>query len=116
LTVPWCCLADCYHHSTASQSCQLYRMLCAPGVAMMVVFTTAYSLIFAWLRFRSGSVWPSTLAHAALNAQAGFLLLALSQGNSLLRPPLGVIGIVPALALGIWLAATGKLRPMTLAQ
>jgi uncharacterized protein len=86
------------------------------GVAMMVIFTTAYSLIFAWLRFRSGSVWPSTLAHAALNAQAGFLLLALSQGNPLLRPPLGVIGIVPALALGIWLAATGKLRPTTMVQ
>jgi uncharacterized protein len=86
------------------------------GVAMMVVFTTAYSLIFAWLRFRSGSVWPSTLAHAALNAQAGFLLLALSQGNPLLRPPLGVIGIVPALAFGIWLAASGRLRPVPAAQ
>ena len=86
------------------------------GVAMMVVFTTAYSLIFAWLRFRSGSVWPSTLAHAALNAQAGFLLLALSQGNPILRPPLGVIGIVPALAFGIWLAASGRLRPATVTQ
>ena len=28
------------------------------GVLMMVVFTTALGMIFAWLRFRSGSVWP----------------------------------------------------------
>lgn len=38
------------------------------GVGMMVLGTTAMGVIFAWLRFRSGSVWPSTLAHAALNA------------------------------------------------
>lgn len=83
------------------------------GVALMVVFTTAYSLVFAWLRFSSGSIWPATLAHAALNAQAGLVLLVLSHGDSLLRPPIGAIGIVVPLAFGVWLAARSQLRPGT---
>jgi membrane protease YdiL (CAAX protease family) len=80
------------------------------GVGMMVVFTTALSVIFAWLRFRSGSVWPSTLAHAALNAQYGFGLLLLSTGDSLIRSPIGILGLLPVIALAIWLAVTGRVR------
>lgn len=80
------------------------------GVLMMVVFTTSLGIIFAWLRFRSGSVWPSTLSHAAINAQAGFGLILLSPGNPLLRPPIGLIGLVPMIAFAIWLIVTGRLR------
>ncbi len=80
------------------------------GVLMMVVFTTALGIIFAWLRFRSGSVWPSTLSHAAINAQAGFGLLFLSPGNPLLRPPIGLIGLAPMIVFAIWLIVTGRLR------
>ena len=80
------------------------------GVLMMVVFTTALGVIFAWFRFRSGSVWPSTLSHAAINAQAGFGLLFLSPGNPLLRPPLGLIGLAPMIVFAIWLIVTGRLR------
>ena len=82
-----------------------------PGVLMMVIFTISLSMIFAWLRFRSGSVWPSTLAHAELNAQAGFGLLLLSPANSLLRVPIGIIGLVPMIVFATWLAATGRLKP-----
>src|SRR2546428_7209094 len=81
------------------------------GVVMMVVFTVALSMIFAWLRFRSGSVWPSTLAHAAFNAQAGFAIVFLSQADSLLRAPIGLIGLIPTIAFAIWLAFTGRLKP-----
>ena len=81
------------------------------GVIMMVIFTTALSMIFAWLRFRSGSVWPSTLAHAAFNAQAGFAIIFLSQADSLLRAPIGIIGLLPTIAFAIWLAVTGRLKP-----
>ena len=80
------------------------------GVGMMVAFTIPTSVIFAWLRLRSGSIWPSALAHAALNAQAGFGLLLLSRGNSLLRPPQGVIGIVPLIVFALWLIWTGRLE------
>jgi len=81
------------------------------GVVMMVIFTVALSMIFAWLRFRSGSVWPSTLAHAAFNAQAGFAIVFLSQADSLLRAPIGIIGLLPTIAFAIWLAVTGRLKP-----
>ena len=81
------------------------------GVAMMVVFTVALSMIFAWLRFRSGSVWPSTLAHAAFNAQAGFGAIFLSQADSLFRAPIGLLGLIPMIAFAIWLAITGRLKP-----
>ncbi len=82
------------------------------GILGMVVFTTALSYVFAWLRFRSGSVWPSTLAHAAVNAQAGFAVLVLAPaGDSLLRPPVGLIGVVPIAALAVALVVTGRLNP-----
>jgi membrane protease YdiL (CAAX protease family) len=81
------------------------------GVVMMVIFTVALSMIFSWLRFRSGSVWPSTLAHAAFNAQAGFAIVFLSQADSLLRAPIGLIGLLPTIAFAIGLAVTGRLKP-----
>ncbi len=80
------------------------------GIGMMVIFTTAIGVVFAWLRFRSGSVWPSTLAHAALNAQAGFGILFLSRADSLLGAPIGIIGLVPMIAFALWLIVTGRLK------
>jgi membrane protease YdiL (CAAX protease family) len=81
------------------------------GVGMMVVFTTALGVVFAWLRFRSGSVWPPTLAHAALNAQAGLGFVFLSPGDPLIRPPVGILGLIPIIALALWLAATKRVTP-----
>ena len=80
------------------------------GVGVMVIFTVALGMIFAWLRFRSGSVWPSVMGHAALNAQAGFGFLLLSPADSLVRAPIGLVGLVPMIAFAIWLAATGRLK------
>jgi membrane protease YdiL (CAAX protease family) len=82
------------------------------GILGMIAFTTALSFVFAWLRFRSGSVWPSTLAHAAVNAQANIALLVLAPAaDSLLRPPVGVIGAAPIAVLALALLVTGQLRP-----
>jgi len=81
------------------------------GIGMMVLFTVSLSVIFTWLRFRSGSIWPSTLAHAAINAQAGFGILLLSHVDSLIAVPIGIIGLIPMIAFAIWLAATGRLKP-----
>jgi len=41
------------------------RWLVVPG--MMIVITAAGAL-FGWLRVRSGSLWPSSIAHATVNA------------------------------------------------
>ena len=81
------------------------------GVGEMVLVTVVLGVIYAWLRFRSGSVWPSTLAHAAANAQVGFALLVLAPaGDSLFRPPLGLIGVAPAAVFALVLIATGRVR------
>lgn len=81
------------------------------GVLLMMLFCVLLSLILAWLRIRSGSVWPSTLAHAALNAQAGFALILLSPADSLVRAPIGLLGLVPLLIFAIFLVMTGRLKP-----
>ena len=83
------------------------------GVLMMMLFCVLLSIIFAWLRFRSGSVWPSTLAHAAYNGQAGFGALLLTAGDSLLRAPIGLLGLLPMLIFALFLAATRRLKPPT---
>lgn len=81
------------------------------GVLMMMLFCVALSMIFAWLRFRSGSIWTTVLAHAAINAQAGFALLLLSSGDALLRAPIGLLGLVPMILFALFLATTGRLKP-----
>jgi hypothetical protein len=59
-------------------------------------------------------VWPSTLAHAAINAQYGIALLVLAPaGDSVLRPAVGVIGVAPIAVLALLLIVTGRLRPDT---
>ncbi len=78
------------------------------GVATMVLFATAFGLLQGWLRYASGSVWPCVLAHAALNAQAGFGLIFLTPADSLLRAPVGLCGAAPFVALAVWLVATKR--------
>jgi uncharacterized protein len=68
-------------------------------------------VILAWLRFSSGSVWPCVLAHAAINAPAGLIVLALSRaGNTLIAPPVGVLGMLPFWAFAAWLIVSGRLQ------
>lgn len=81
------------------------------GILMMIVFCMSLGVIQAWLRFRSGSVWPPVLAHAAINAQAGFAILTLSRSDSLLGAPIGLFGLVPMIVLAIVLIVSGQLRP-----
>jgi uncharacterized protein len=80
------------------------------GVLCMVLLTTSLSIIFAWLRFRSRSVWPSALAHAAFNAQSNLAYLVLSPADSLLRPPGGLCAIAPLAAAALWIVASGQLE------
>lgn len=82
------------------------------GALAMVLVTTSFGVVLAWLRFRSGSVWPSTLAHAAANAQVGITLLVLTPaGDSLLRPAYGLIGVAPIVVVALILLLTRRLNP-----
>lgn len=49
------------------------------GLSLLWMSVTAVlvGVLFGWLRMRSGSVWPSTFAHGALNASSGLLVAAL---------------------------------------
>ena len=75
------------------------------------LFTVPFGMLLAWLRFRSGSVWPAVLAHAVVNSAAPLVLLALSAPASrLVGPPVGVLGLVPLWAFAAWLVLTRRLR------
>ncbi len=74
--------------------------------------TIPLGVIYAWLRFRSGAVWPCVLAHAMANSGlAALAVLALSApGSMLIGGPIGLLGVAPAWALTIWLIATRRVR------
>ena len=83
------------------------------ALALFFCLTTVpLGVIYAWLRFRSGSVWPCVVAHAMANSGlAALAVLALSTPSSMwLGGPIGLLGLAPAWALAIWLVATGRVR------
>lgn len=80
------------------------------GVLMMIVFCIALGTILSWLRLRSGSVWPAALAHGAINAQVGLGATLLSQGDSLLGAPIGLLALIPTIILALILIVTGQLK------
>ena len=83
-------------------------------VAGMLVFTVSaimLSIIFGWLRLRTGSVWPASLAHAATNSIGGGFTLLLFMGgpNWLFVSYVGMLGWVSLGALSAWIVLTGQL-------
>ncbi len=83
------------------------------GVLLMTVFTTLVGFLFGWLRMRTGSVWPATFAHGALNGSAGVLLVALlpaAEAGNIAASPLGWIGWVLIALTTVVLAIAGTFR------
>ncbi len=89
-----------------------------PVVALgcMVVFTTLAAALLEWLRTVGTSIWPTALAHGALNTAGSLslLLVPLShQPSALTSGLLGWTGwLVMALTIGV-LVLTGALRLRT---
>lgn len=81
------------------------------GIAAMLLFMIPLSIILAWLRVRTRSIWPGVVLHSAVNAQATVVVLLLSKGDALLRPPVGVLGTIPFWLLAVWLVRTHRLEP-----
>jgi membrane protease YdiL (CAAX protease family) len=52
-----------------------YALFPLPGIVMMCIFTTLLGIIFAWLRYASGSIWPCAMAHATINNTASAFAL-----------------------------------------
>ena len=83
------------------------------GLLVFPISTIMLSIIFGWLRLRSGSVWPTCLAHSATNSiGASLTMLLFSDGPDLLFTGyLGLLGWIPLGALCLWIILTGQLKP-----
>ena len=83
------------------------------GPLLFLFFTVALAIFFGWLVIRGGSVWPSVLAHGAINGIAALGLYAIKgQPNMLLGPaPNGIIGGLPLIALAVFLWLNRKALP-----
>ncbi|MFJ6548547.1 lysostaphin resistance A-like protein [Microbacterium sp. NPDC091676] len=81
------------------------------GVLFMIGGCVAWGVLFGWLRLRSGSLWPAVVAHGALNAAAGLVLIvAAVQPDLALAGPLGFAGWIVAAVVALVLALTGQFR------
>jgi membrane protease YdiL (CAAX protease family) len=81
------------------------------GMFVFTVSTIVLSIVFGWLRRRTGSVWASSLAHAATNSVGGGMLTLLFAGaDPLFVGYLGLLALIPLGALAIWIAASGQLK------
>jgi membrane protease YdiL (CAAX protease family) len=82
------------------------------GLLVFPVTTVLLSVIFGWLRARTGSVWVTCLAHSATNGVGGALLAFLYRGGGhfLLTSYVGVLGWIPLGLLSLGLLATGQLK------
>jgi membrane protease YdiL (CAAX protease family) len=82
------------------------------GLVVFPVSTILLSIIFGWLRLRTGSVWAASLAHAATNAIGGSLITLLFAGgpDSIFVGYLGLLGWLPLGGLCAWIVFSGQLR------
>ena len=83
------------------------------GLILFPVSTTLLSIIFGWLRLKTGSVWTASLAHAATNAIGGSLTTLLFAGgpDSIFVTYLGLLGWLPLGILCAWIVFSGQLEP-----
>jgi uncharacterized protein len=81
------------------------------GLLFMVGGCVAWGILFGWLRLRSGSVWPAVIAHGALNAAAGMVLVvAATPPDMALAGPLGVATWIVLVVVVLVLLVTGQFR------
>jgi membrane protease YdiL (CAAX protease family) len=83
------------------------------GLLIYPVGAIFLSIIFGWLVLKTGSIWSSSLAHAATNAVGGTLVVFLFMGGPSLVfvSYVGLLGLIPLGALSAWIVLTGRLKP-----
>ena len=83
------------------------------GLFAFPVSAVLLSIIFGWLRQKTGSVWSASLAHAATNAIGGSLTMLLFVGgpSSYLVTYLGLLGWIPLGIVCAWIILSGQLQP-----
>lgn len=80
---------------------------------MYPIFGIVFSIIFGWLVQKTGSIWSSSLAHAATNVVGGTLSILLFGGaaNFLFASTAGLLGLISLGAMSAWIVFTGQLKP-----
>jgi uncharacterized protein len=80
------------------------------GPLLFLVFTVSLAIMFGWLVLRAGSIWPSVIAHGAINGIAALGLIAMiGKPNMLLGPaPNGLLGGLPLILLAVFLFINRK--------
>ncbi len=82
------------------------------ALVMYPLFGIILSFIFGWLVQKTGSVWSSSVAHAATNVIGGGLSIFLFGGARFLYVGYGgLLGLIPLGALSAWIVFTGQLKP-----
>jgi membrane protease YdiL (CAAX protease family) len=85
------------------------------GLVTFPVLTVLLSILFGWLRARTGSIWSASLAHAAYNSIGGTFtgLLFLGGADFTLVGSNGILAWIPLGAICAWIVFTGQLKPET---
>jgi membrane protease YdiL (CAAX protease family) len=88
-----------------------YPELGAWAAPFFIGFCVLFAVPIGWLRLTSGSVWPSAVAHAALNASAGLIVLVADVSTPPKLQYAGITGLVGwALLAGLAGLALANLR------
>lgn len=82
------------------------------GVFVFPITAALLSIIWGWLRLRTGSVWVSCVAHAATNSFGSLMMISLFYGgpNWTFVSYFGVLGWLPLGLICIWLISSGQLK------
>jgi CAAX protease family protein len=85
------------------------------GLLTFPVLTVLLSIIFGWLRLRTGSIWSASLAHAAYNSIGGTFtgLLFLGGADFALVGSNGILAWIPLGGICAWIVFTRQLKPDT---
>ena len=77
------------------------------GLVVWCVACFALNTLLDWLYEKTGCIWVSAIAHGAFNAVAALFVVLTSPADAyynVLGPmPIGLIGMLPMLALAVWL-------------
>ncbi|MFN0181025.1 MAG: lysostaphin resistance A-like protein [Gemmatimonadales bacterium] len=83
------------------------------GMIVFPITGVLLSIIWAWLRKKTGSVWVCCLAHGATNSVGSLMVVSLFYGgpNWTLVSYFGLLGWIPLGAICLWLIARGEFAP-----
>lgn len=88
----------------------------AAGLLVWTVSFLFQEIILSWLRIRSGSVWPASLAHAGNNMVLSLLLGMLLDGDGTNVIAVTVFMTVPMVVVAAWIVLSGRLAADTTAD